>query len=33
MKKVLDEKVLEKEAAFWSGVRKAAAVPVKRCHK
>jgi hypothetical protein len=34
MKKVLDEKVLEKEAAFWKSLRKATAEgPVKRCLK
>ena len=34
MKKVLDEKVLEREAALWTEVKKAVAeVPVQRCHK
>jgi hypothetical protein len=34
MRKVLDKKTMEKEAAFWDGLKKAVtAVSVKRCHK
>ena len=34
MRKVVDKKVLEKEAALWAGLKKAAAeAPVRLCHK
>jgi hypothetical protein len=34
MKKVLDRKVLEKEAELWAAFKKAvAATPVRLCHK
>ena len=34
MRKVVDKKVLEKEAALWAGLKKAVTeAPVRLCHK
>lgn len=34
MRKVLDQKTLEREAAFWRAVKKATEqVPIRLCHK